>query len=833
MHIQHKGLSPMEVKESRERYGSNDLTEAGRSGIFQRFLDIVIEPMFLLLLVATIVYFILGERDEGIMMLVAILIVSLTSFYQQAKSENALKLLKDLSAPHVSVIRDGNVQEVKVNEVVTGDLMIVTEGELISADGILVKANDLSVDESLLTGESFAVVKTVAENANTNTVFRGTSVVSGSGIAEVTATGNRTGIGKLGKSISDIPKEKTPLQKQVSTFVKYMAMAGAIAFVVIWAFSYYRTGVFFDSLLSGLTIIMSVLPEEIPVALSVFMALAAWRMTRERILAKEPQTVEALGAATVICVDKTGTITENKMKLNSVYSYSNNEIRKENFNDRESLEVISYAMWSSEPSPFDAMEVAIHESYKASVGQDERMHFKMIAEYPLEGKPPMMTHIYENNKNEKIIACKGAPETILSVTSLPDAEKEKIEKMLKVLASEGLRLLGVAKAEHSGQEFPKAQHDFNWKFLGLIGLYDPPRKNIRAVIKEFNEAGIEVKMITGDYAETAVNIASQIGMTHCNEVLTGKDVLNMSEMDLRKHVQSCSIFARILPEGKLRIVKALKANGEVVAMTGDGVNDGPALKAADIGVAMGKLGTEIARRSASIILLDDDLSKMITAISFGRKTYVNLKKAIQYIISIHIPIIGIVMFPLLLGWKFSSVFEPVHIIFLELVMGPTCSIVFEREPMEENLMRKKPRKITSTFISWKELRICLMQGLIILAGLLFVLHHSISLGHSAAAARTLVFITLIFSNVFLTLTNRSREYTLVKTLGYKNNLVPLILGITLLILVLTLTVPFLQNIFRFEPVSFSGIILPLVVSGIAVFWFEIYKGLQFRNKPDA
>lgn len=824
-----KGLSDTEVVQSRTKYGSNSITHQDKNSFLTSLIEMVKEPMFLLLLTATSIYFITGDFGNGIFMAVAIVIVSTISLYQESKSRNAIETLKKLSQPKSKVIRNGKIIEIPSQEIVLGDLIQTEEGTFIPADGIIIQSNDFSVNESILTGESFSVFKN--ESSDNQHVFLGTIVTSGLAICEVTAIGNQTKLGKIGKSLETIIEDKTPLQMQIGNFVKKMSLIGLVIFGVVWAINYYNSNAVLDSLLKALTLAMSIIPEEIPVAFSTFMALGAWRLMNMGIIAKQTKTVETLGSATVICTDKTGTITENKMSLAQWYTFSSNEISntKELLSDEEQ-ELVTLSMWASEPIPFDAMEIALHEAYSKLEITDERPNFKLIHEYPLSGKPPMMTHVFENQNGKRIIAAKGAPEALIACSNLSEKETQQILTAMTSMAKEGFRVLGVGVAEFSGKDYPKKQQDFSLHFKGLIAFYDPPKENIKAVFETFYKAGIQVKIVTGDNAETTATIAKQIGFQNPEKTLNGDELMAMDEATLKEKVMETTIFTRMFPEAKLKIIKALKDNNQIVAMTGDGVNDGPALKSAHIGIAMGKKGTEIAKQAANLILVDDDFSKMIDAIAMGRKIYSNLKKAIQYIISIHIPIIMIVFIPLALGWIYPNIFSPVHVIFLEIIMGPTCSIIYENEPMERNLMLLKPRPFTNTFFNLKEIAISIIQGIIITIGLLFVYQYCVADNCSESVTRTTVFLTLIASNIFLTLTNRSFYYSIFTTLGYKNNLVLLIIGLTILITALLLFVPLFAHFFQFESVSGLQIALSILVGFISVLWIEIYKWFKRRKQ---
>jgi Ca2+-transporting ATPase len=749
-------------------------------------------------------------------------LVAAISLFQEARSRNAIDALKKLSQPKNKVIRNNEIVEILSEDIVLGDFIQVEEGTFIPADAVIIQSNDFSVNESILTGESLSVFK--SETSEIKQVFQGTIVATGLAICEVIAIGNQTSLGKIGKSLEEIVEEKTPLQVQITNFVKKMSIIGLVTFGIVWAINYYHSKSILDSLLKALTIAMSVIPEEIPVAFTTFMALGAWRLMKMGIITKQTKTVETLGSATVICTDKTGTITENKMSLAQLYLFHSNAIVNTNEKlNPEGEALLSYAMWASEPIPFDAMEVAVHEAYAKLESVDERKKFKLVHEYPLGGKPPMMTHVFEDDKGTRIIAAKGAPEALIEVSTLTEKEKKQIIVAIETMAKEGYRVLGVGIAEFPGKEYPQSQQEFAFSFKGLVAFYDPPKANIQKFFEMFYNAGIQVKIVTGDNAATTTTIAKQVGFKDADKVLNGDELMAMDEATLKVKVMETAIFTRMFPEAKLKIIQALKDNNQIVAMTGDGVNDGPALKSAHIGIAMGKKGTEIAKQAANLILIDDDFSKMTDAIAMGRKIYLNLKKAIQYIISIHIPIILIVFIPLALGWIYPNIFTPVHIIFLEIIMGPTCSIIYENEPMEKNIMLQKPRPLTATFFNLKEITISIIQGLIITLGLLLVYQYCIHIGLTENATRTSIFITLIAANIFLTLVNRSFYYSIFTTIRYKNNLVLLIIGVTLIMTLLLLFVPVFAQFFLFEKIDFTLIGFSVLVGFMSVMWIEIYK----------
>jgi len=820
------GLTSEQVSQARAKHGDNQLNYKKENGFLDAIKSIAKEPMVLLLLIASIIYFISGKTGDGIFLSSAIILVSAISLYQDSRSRNALEKLKNFTQVKSKVIRNNETIEINSEDLVIGDYLIVEEGTFVSADGDIIQSNDFSVNESILTGESLSVEKD--KSKEDHFVYRGTTVASGLAIAIITAIGNETKLGKIGKSLESIVEEKTPLELQISNFVKKMVIVGAIVFVIVWGINFIRSYDVLDSLIKALTLAMSILPEEIPVAFTTFMALGAWRLMKLGIVVKQMKTVETLGSATVICTDKTGTITENKMSLAKLFVLKSQKISNpdETLGDDEK-ELIRLAMWSSEPIPFDPMEVALHKAYASAIEKDERESFKMIHEYPLGGKPPMMTHLFEDTKGTRIIAAKGAPEAMMNVSNLSSEEKQQIEKAIKELTSEGYRVLGVGEALFEGTNYPENQQDFKFQFKGIVAFYDPPKQNINEVLKNFYIAGITVKIVTGDNAQTTRSIAKQIGFKGYEKSLSGDELMKLSDTELQERVMDTNLFTRMFPEAKLKIINALKAKQQIVAMTGDGVNDGPALKAAHIGIAMGKKGTEIAKQAASLILLEDDLSKMVDAVAMGRKIYTNLKKAIQYIISIHIPIILTVFIPLALGWIFPNIFSPIHVIFFELIMGPTCSIIYENEPMEKNTMLQKPRPFTSTFFNWKELTSSIIQGLMITAGNLVAYQYAVHQGYDEATTRSMVFTVLITSNIILTLVNRSFYYSVFTTLKYKNNLVSLIISITILITALLMYVKPLANFFELKSLNLTQLGISVLIGFVFVIWFEIVK---WRNR---
>jgi Ca2+-transporting ATPase len=821
-HFPYTGLTQDQVAEHRRVFGRNELKAQQRNPVLKSLWNIVTEPMFILLVVACVLYFALGDISEAVVMVFSILFVTGIELYQETKSERALEALRKYTQAQVRVLRDGVWQDIPSEDLVPDDLVSIEEGELAAADGYLLEQHDLYMDESALTGESLPAEKRTLGKKQTempieSRIFQGSTAVSGRGVFQVTAIGSGTEFGKLGKSIESIETTKTPLQIQIKRFVTQMGIAGGLAFLLVFILNYWLEQDVWAALLFSLTLAMAILPEEIPVAFSAFMGLGAYRMIKHGILAKHPGTVESLGSATVICLDKTGTITQNRMWVAEVI-----DLGKEG-------KTLELALWASEPVIFDAMEKAILEGVQAStqLEEDPRKGYHLVKEYALSGRPPMMTHIWEKDgTTPRIIACKGAVEKVLEVSGATEPFSRKAMVEMEKLAAKGFRVLGVASAMFDGEEYPGDQADFQWQFEGLVAFYDPPKENVERVFNRFYEAGIRVIMITGDHLVTAQHIARHTGLKGWEVALSGHQVMELNDTDLRDAVQRVNVFARMFPDAKLRIVNALKANGDIVAMSGDGVNDGPALKSAQIGVAMGKRGTEIAKNAASLVLLEDDLNDMATAVRMGRRIYNNLRKAIRYIISIHLPIILVVLLPLLLGWTYVHILMPLHVIFLELVMGPTAAIAFENEPAEPNLMKKPPRKATTSLFSWNEIGLSLLQGSAITLAVLWMYYLGIQQGLSEESVRSMVFATLVFANIFLTLANRSFDYALNKTLFYKNKVLPWILGISALMLLLILYVPFLSGLFDMTTLSLINLAWCVLAGFLSVIWFEGIKCLR-------
>ncbi|MBV7530323.1 cation-translocating P-type ATPase [Chitinophaga sp. sic0106] len=825
------GLDEQAVLASRQQYGKNDYAVRQKNRLVALLSELLSEPMLILLVAVTIIYFILGETSEAYFMLAAIIVVSGISIYQEGRSNKALAALKKINQPLTLAVRNKKIIGIPTAEIVVGDIMVVEEGNTINADGTVIHANDFSVNESALTGEAYTVFKTTDGD---KAVYSGTLVASGLAFVQVEKVGAQTKIGQLGNAILTMKDEPTLLQQQITRFVKGMAIIGLAVFLAVWGYNFYISGSLIGSLLKGLTLAMSILPEEIPVAFTTFMALGARRLMQLGIIVKKVRTVEALGSATVICTDKTGTITENSMQLHNVYDLATDQVyTPDTWNTAAAREIITWSMWASEPVPFDPMEKTLHAVYGKVTDKDIRSNFHFVYEYPLGGTPPMMTHVLEDDNGKRVIAAKGAPEAILAVSDLNEADRKKIRTQLETFANEGYRVLGVASADFSGNDFPAEQQSLPFHFLGLITFYDPPKANIKEVFNKFYDAGIIVKIITGDNSATTKAIAAQAGLKGAGASIDGDVLMQLDEKERQVKMESVNIFTRMFPEAKLAAINALKADNEIVAMTGDGVNDGPALKAAHIGIAMGRKGTEIAKQAAALILSNDDLSGMVDAVAMGRRIYNNIRRAVLYIVAIHIPIILTVSLPLFLGWIYPDIFTPMHVIFLEIVMGPTCSVVYENEPLEKNAMKIPPRPIDETFLSWEEMGRSILQGLVITAGVLGVYQWAAGQGYSEQLTRSMVFTTLIIANVFLTLVNRSNYYSFLTSMKNKNMLMVGVISATLLLTLVMLYVPPVATLFSIQPLTVLQLSICVAVGLISVIWYEAVKAWsRLQQKRD-
>jgi len=766
-------------------------------------------------------------------------------FFQQKKTEKALDALKDMASPRALVIRDGIETRIAGVEVVTDDLIILQEGDRVPADATVIQSVNLLADESLLTGESVSVRKSDWDEKLEITqpggddlpfVFSGTMIVQGNGIARVTSIGVNTEIGKIGKALGDVKEEPTRLKKEMGSLVKKVTIIAAIlCLMVIVGFTLTR-GNLINGFLAGITLAMAMLPEEFPVILTVFMALGAWRMSKKKVLTRNPSAIETLGSATVLCTDKTGTLTENKMTLAQLYNGKEFlVVEKGKLLTDDFHEIMEFGILSSQINPFDAMEKAITEMGKMQLKGTEHIHktWEMIKEYPLSKELLAMSRVFsEKSTKEKSIATKGAPEAIFELCHLDVKEKKRLSAAVQELASNGLRVLGVAKSKISTKGLPDIQHDFKFDFIGLIGLSDPIRSNVKKAVSECQKAGIRVIMITGDYPVTAQHIAMEIGLENPDKCMTGDELRSISEVELCRRIKDINVFARVIPEQKLKIVEALKRNGEIVAMTGDGVNDAPALKAANIGIAMGQKGTDVAREASSLVLMDDNFSSIVAAIRMGRRIFDNLQKSFGYIFAIHVPIAGLSLIPILIA-QLPIILWPVHIVFMELIIDPACSIIFEAEKEEANVMSRPPKKLDEPFFGAKKIIFSCLQGVGILLVTLAVYLGGLHFSFAPNQVRAMAFTTLIISNIAVILTNRSWTDNIFKIIATPNKAVLWVTGGAVFFLVLILNVQFFLELFQFQHLTLINILVCCLAGISTITWFEIYKrfGLKKNYTP--
>ena len=829
--------------------GPNELPASRRRSALRLMCDVAFEPMFLLLVACGALYMVLGDVQEALMLLGFVFVVMSISFVQQRRSERSLNALRDLSSPRAKVLREGKECSVPSRDLVVGDVVMLAEGDRVPADLLLTTCANLSIDESLLTGESMPVSKLVAPQSHTlgdpappptdaalAQAFSGTLVTCGTAQGRVTATGERSALGRIGQSLADIEVEPTPTQQQTRRVVKRVAVIGlALAAALAIAFGLLR-GDWLHGMLAGLTLAMAILPEELPVVLTLFLGLGAWRLAREKVLARSIPAVELLGATTVLCVDKTGTLTANRMTVRRLWSEeAEYEVARDGTDGGMPLQealhgVLEYAVLASHRHAFDPMESAIGETGQSLLALTEHLHadWTLIDDYPLSPQMLAMSRVWQSpNQRERLIAAKGAPEAIVDLCHMDPVRSARIAAQVLAMAADGLRVLGVAQATFAAEVLPGLQHDFDFRFLGLVGLEDPIRPDVPQAIAECRAAGIRVVMMTGDHPATAMSVARQAGLGTDAPVITGTELSTLNDSELAARLITTQIFCRVQPEQKLRLVRAFRAQGDVVAMTGDGVNDAPALKAADIGVAMGARGTEVAREAAALVLLNDDFESLVTAVRYGRRIFANLRKAIVFVVAVHVPIVGLSMLPVLFGWP--MVLMPAHILFLQLIIDPACSVVFEAEPLEPDAMKAPPRrKEQQLFDSAVMIRgLCQGIGLLILllatyAGMRFFAPVA---SEQDELARTLTFVVLALANLALIHTNKSWGRTRWVGPGAFGTQLSWIAFATLAMLAIALFFPPVTQLFSFVTPAPVLLLFAFGIVALSVMWFEVVKWL--------
>ncbi len=824
--LDNAGLTASQALTRLAEEGYNELPAARRRPVWRMALDVLREPMFLLLLACGSLYLLLGEPQEALLLLGFVVIVMTITLYQEHKTERALEALRDLSSPRALVVRDGRQQRIAGREVVRDDLILLAEGDRVPADAVVLSATNLNVDESLLTGESVPVRKRPGKDGaalgrpggdDQPGVFSGTLVVKGQGLAQVRATGPRTEMGKIGKALQTLQTEDTPLQRQMGHVVRTFAAIGVGVCVLVVVVYGLTRGDWLNGFLAGLTLAMATLPEEFPVVLTIFLALGAWRMSQRHVLTRRVPAVETLGAATALCVDKTGTLTLNRMRVTAIGAGPVIfPVGPEPAVLPEAVhKIVEYSLLASPADPFDPMERAMHELGQLALANTEHLHsdWALLREYPLSDHLLAMSRVWRSpDGRSHVIAAKGAPEAIADLCHFDAARRERLDGQVSRMADQGLRVIGIAGGQLRPGALPADQHAFDFEFLGLLGLADPVRPGVAEAVRECYQAGIRVLMITGDYPGTARKIAADIGLRPLDDVITGPELETLDDVELRRRIRTTCLFARVVPEQKLRIVEALKANGEVVAMTGDGVNDAPALKAAHIGIAMGGRGTDVAREAAALVLLDDNFASIVEAVRMGRRIYDNLGKAILFIFSVHLPIAGLSLLSVLLNWPLALL--PIHVVFLELIIDPACSVVFEGEPGESDLMRRRPRRLGEPLFGPRLLLSGAVQGLGVLAVIASVYGVVLARGLGAGEARMMAFVSLVLADLGLIFANRSMRHSLLSTLRVANPALWWVSGGAVAFLALALAVPVLRDVFSFAPLHLEEIV-PILLAGLA------------------
>lgn len=823
------GLTTDEANELQLKYGKNELTFQKKEPFIKKALHIMCEPMFLLLIIAAIIYFILGEPRDGLIMLIFVIGIISIDIIQEWKTDKTLNALKDLSAPHINVKRDGKEIQIASADLVPGDIMMIHEGVKIPADGVVIRCNDLCVDESSLTGEVEGVWKVSAENAKETSdywrkdyCYAGTLVTQGLAVVYVEKIGAATEYGKIGLGVAEAPDENSPLQKQTGSLVKLCAGIAAVLFVLTSVATWFNIpdhvsgDRLIESILAGITLAMAMIPEEFPVILTVFLSMGAWRLAKKQSLVRKLPSVETLGAVSVLCVDKTGTITMNQMIVQETWAIYGDE--------HQLCETMGLGC---ETDAYDPMEEAmLAHCDKLGISKEHLFSGELISEYAFTNELKMMGHVWNRN-GELVIAAKGSPESILTICSLTEKEQEIIQHKITEYSKEGLRVIAVASVKPTNKsDIPENLTDCSLTFCGLIGLFDPPRESVKNDIAICNKAGIRVVMITGDNGVTAASIAKKIGMENYDNIITGDMLDNMTDNELRDKVKTVSIFSRVIPEHKMRIVKAFKDNGEIVAMTGDGVNDAPALKYADIGIAMGKRGSEVSREAADLILMDDNFSTIVDTIKDGRRIYDNIRKAVGYVFTIHIPIAFASLLAPMLGINPASLMLlPLHIVLLELIIDPTCSIVLERQPAETNIMERRPRNPKEKLLNAKTLLKSVIQGIAIFAASFGTYYYTLSQNpDNAPVARSMGLAIIMLANLFLVQVNSSDTdhfWVSIKRLA-KDKVMWVINVITVLGLLIILYTP-LNGGLKLASLSAGQFLTAFGLAAVSVLWYEVVK----------
>ena len=854
------GLSSVNAAKRLKLEGFNELPNVKERSLFHIIVEIIKEPMFALLIGGGVVYFLLGNLLDALFLMVfAFLSVAIT-IVQESRSEKVLEALRNLASPRAMVMRDGLRVHIAGREVVREDLMVISEGDRVAADATLISSQDLLLDESLLTGESVAVpkvsvpklkpqlnaeqnIKPSAATTNSaiaskdsSTVFAGSLVVRGTGVAVVIATGVRSEMGKIGHSLQSIETQQPQLNKQLSGLVRNFALIGSVATILTVTLFWLLRGSWLQALLGGIALGMSLLPAEFPMILAVFMAMGAWRISKVRVLTRRTSAIESLGAVTVLCTDKTGTLTENKMTVVAIQAENETWVEAIDLAITPSIQIVlKTALLACAEQPSDPMDIAIHQLAALKIGTNVESfkNYKLVRAYGLKPECFAVANIWIDGDENACAYTKGALETIAEICHLPASQLTSIQKQAEALAQNGIRVLGVAKSTINTAQLkalPETLHDIKFDYVGLIGFADPLRTNVPAAVAECRAAGIKVVMITGDYPITAKAIGQQAGIDSAH-VLNGDAIEIMTDEALTIALKTTSIFARIRPNQKLRLVQLLKKQGDIVAMTGDGVNDAPAIKAADIGIAMGGRGTDVAREASHLVLLDDDFGSIVNTIQLGRRIYDNLRKAIEFIIAAHIPIAGLAIMPLLLG--LPLMLAPIHIVFLEMIINPACSIVFEAESAEKDAMKQPPRNPKSPLVLRKRVIWALVQGLMVLAVLAILLMHAVNLKMPKADLRTLVFTSLVILNMGLILINRSFSASVYSALLKPNRSLWILLSTISAVLAIIVSWQPAKTLFHFGQFHWHLFAISLAASIGVLILMEAIKSQLFKRKDFA
>ena len=803
----YKGLSEQEALERLKKDGPNELSTANPRNFFTISLDVIKEPMFILLVLCCILYIILGDLEQALILSVFVIVIIGITLFQSWKTESTLNSLKDLSSPKSLVIRGSQELYIPSRELVIDDILILNEGDKVAADVIVLNTANLMVDESSLTGESVPVRKNIWEEKSSITkpgeeggvvVYNGTLITQGMAYTKIIAIGKNTELGKIGSALKSITKSHSRFQLEVAKLVNRMLIiAGVLCLVIIGCFALRND--LLKGLLTSITFAIAMLPEEIPAVLTIFMALGAFRISQKNVLTRKMAAIETLGSITVLCSDKTGTITENKMKLSEIfYQGESYKIAQEPLPEKFH-HLIEFAILASKENSFDPMEKALMNMISTNLVDSEHLHqdWKLIQEYPLSQDLSAMSRAWTSeDKNAFSFYSKGSPEAVFDLCHLNTDEVKELTAVATDLASRGLRVLGVAKSKSTLEYTPDQQHDIDFEFCGLLGFFDPIRPGVKEAVADCYSAGIKIIMITGDYHITAQNIATEIGLKNPDKFITGNDLAKLSDQELQGRIKDISIFSRVIPEQKLRIINALRKNQEIIAMTGDGVNDAPALKSSDVGIAMGATGTNVARESADLILLDDNFSSIVSAIKLGRRIFENLRKAMSYIVAVHIPIAGLTLIPVIFS-SLPTIFFPIHVAFLELIIDPTCSIVFEAEPATKDSMLKAPRKTTEPILNHKKLITSVLQGFSVLLLVLGVYLLAVQAKKPEGEIRLLSFGTLLIGNFFLALVNKSWTHKSISEAFFENKAFLIVLLVVISSFSLIVFLPSLRHWFYF------------------------------------